>query len=100
PLPHSRRPRPAVHQRVRAALAAPLAVPRPARRGGSAGEAPVRIAEARGRSWAILIARWILGVIFFMAGEWKVFVLGPLEHAPPLLVAPQAHTFLPPCSLC
>ena len=47
------------------------------------------------RGWAILIARLILGFIFFMAGVWKVFSLGPLEHARRLFVEPYAATFLP-----
>jgi thiosulfate dehydrogenase (quinone) large subunit len=51
--------------------------------------------DARSRSWAILIARLILGFIFFMAGQWKVFSLGPFEHARRLFVEPYAHTFLP-----
>ena len=55
----------------------------------------MKLAEGRDRSWAILIARWILGLIFFMAGEWKVFVLGPVEHARRLFVEPYAHAFLP-----
>ena len=33
------------------------------------------------RAWAILFARLVLGLIFFMAGVMKVFQLGPLEHA-------------------
>lgn len=33
------------------------------------------------RSFALLFARLILGLIFFMAGVGKVFQLGPLEHA-------------------
>ena len=33
------------------------------------------------RAWALLFARLVLGLIFFMAGFWKVFQLGPLEHA-------------------
>ena len=49
----------------------------------------------RDRSWAILIARLILAFIFFMAGTWKVFSLGPLEHARRLFVVPYAGTFLP-----
>ncbi|MEO6332099.1 MAG: hypothetical protein ABIV11_08170 [Gemmatimonadaceae bacterium] len=48
-----------------------------------------------GRSWAIFFARAILGFIFFMAGAWKVFELGPLEHARQLFVVPYAGTFLP-----
>ena len=51
------------------------------------------------RSWAILFARTILGFIFFMAGEWKVFELGPLEHARRLFIVPYAGTFLPEFSL-
>jgi len=48
-----------------------------------------------GRAWAILFARWILGLIFFMAGAWKVFQLGPLQHAQQFFVGPYADTFLP-----
>lgn len=51
------------------------------------------------RTWAILIARAILGLIFMMAGIWKVFTLGPLEHASRLFVEPYADTFLPAWSL-
>jgi uncharacterized membrane protein YphA (DoxX/SURF4 family) len=47
------------------------------------------------RSWAILFARLVLGLIFFMAGAWKVFTLGSLEHARRLFVEPYASTFLP-----
>jgi uncharacterized membrane protein YphA (DoxX/SURF4 family) len=47
------------------------------------------------RAWALLFARLILAFIFFMAGEWKVFSLGPVEHARRLFVEPYAHTFLP-----
>jgi uncharacterized membrane protein YphA (DoxX/SURF4 family) len=50
------------------------------------------------RSWAILFARLVLGLIFFMAGVWKVFQLGPLEHARKLFL-PFADTFLPVWSL-
>ncbi len=51
------------------------------------------------RAWAIFIARTILGLIFFMAGLWKVFELGPIEHARRLFVEPYADTFLPAWSL-
>ena len=51
------------------------------------------------RSWAIFFARAILGFIFFMAGMWKVFDLGPIEHARRLFVVPYADTFLPAWSL-
>jgi Predicted membrane protein len=50
------------------------------------------------RSWAILFARLVLGLIFFMAGFWKVFQLGPLEHARKYFL-PFSNTFLPTWSL-
>jgi uncharacterized membrane protein YphA (DoxX/SURF4 family) len=50
------------------------------------------------RGWALLFARLVLGLIFFMAGEWKVFQLGPLEHARKYFL-PYADTFLPVWSL-
>jgi len=50
------------------------------------------------RSWAILFARLVLGLIFFMAGVYKVFQLGPLEHARKYFL-PYADTFLPIWSL-
>jgi uncharacterized membrane protein YphA (DoxX/SURF4 family) len=51
------------------------------------------------RAWAILYARLILGLIFFMAGTWKVFTLGPLEHARKWFTGPYADSFLPLWSL-
>lgn len=50
------------------------------------------------RAWALLFARLILGLIFFMAGFWKVFQLGPLEHARKYFL-PYSDTFLPVWSL-
>jgi len=52
----------------------------------------------RQRGWAVLFARLVLGLIFFMAGFWKVFQLGPLEHARKYFL-PFAYTFLPVWSL-
>ena len=52
----------------------------------------------RQRSWAVLFARLVLGLIFFMAGIFKVFQLGPLEHARKYFL-PFADTFLPVWSL-
>ena len=48
-----------------------------------------------GWSWAIFFVRWVLGLIFFMAGWWKTFDLGPTEHARKLFVEPYADTWLP-----
>ena len=50
------------------------------------------------RAWALLFARLILGLIFFMAGFWKVFQLGPIEHARKYFL-PFADTLLPVLSL-
>src|ERR1700759_4670102 len=52
----------------------------------------------RDRAWALLFARLVLGLIFFMAGAWKVFQLCPLEHARKYFL-PYADTFLPVWSL-
>jgi uncharacterized membrane protein YphA (DoxX/SURF4 family) len=50
------------------------------------------------RAWAVLFARLVLGLIFFMAGIMKVFGLGPIEHARKYFL-PFADTFLPVWSL-
>jgi uncharacterized membrane protein YphA (DoxX/SURF4 family) len=50
------------------------------------------------RAWALLFARLVLGLIFFMAGVWKVFQLGPIEHARKYFL-PFTDTFLPVWSL-
>ncbi|MEY2510748.1 MAG: thiosulfate dehydrogenase (quinone) large subunit [Verrucomicrobiota bacterium] len=52
----------------------------------------------RQRGWAVLFARLVLGLIFFMAGFWKVFQLGPPEHARKYFL-PFSDTFLPVWSL-
>ncbi len=45
-----------------------------------------------------MFSRLVLGLIFFMAGVFKVFLLGPLEHARKYFL-PYADTFLPVWSL-
>lgn len=55
--------------------------------------------QIHNRAWAILIARAILGLIFFMAGLWKVFTLGPITHAQRWFIEPYADTFLPAWTL-
>ncbi len=50
------------------------------------------------RAWAILFARGVLGLIFFMAGVYKVFQLGPAAHVR-LYFLPYQDTFLPTWSL-
>ena len=62
-------------------------------------EVKVTPSDSTSRTWAVFFARAILGFIFFMAGVWKVFQLGPLQHARQLFLEPYAHTFLPPWAL-
>jgi uncharacterized membrane protein YphA (DoxX/SURF4 family) len=50
------------------------------------------------RAWAILFARLVLALIFLMAGVYKTFEQGPLEHARKWFL-PYRDTFLPVWSL-
>jgi putative oxidoreductase len=52
------------------------------------------ISDATAKAWAVLFARLVLGLIFFMAGVWKVFALGPAGHVQRFFL-PFQHTFLP-----
>lgn len=52
-----------------------------------------------GRTWAVLFARLVLGLMFAMAGVFKVFGMGATVHARELFVDPYADTFLPTWSL-
>ena len=47
------------------------------------------------RAWALLFARWVLGLMFFMAGIYKVFEMGAMTHAEVLFVDQYKDTFLP-----
>jgi uncharacterized membrane protein YphA (DoxX/SURF4 family) len=51
------------------------------------------------RAWAIFFCRAVLGLIFFMAGVYKCFVMTPIGHARHYFVGPYADTFLPAWSL-
>ena len=51
------------------------------------------------RALAILIARAILGLIFFMAGWYKVFDMGPVGHAHKFFLDPYKDSFLPAWTL-
>lgn len=57
------------------------------------------IRTASGRTWALLLTRLVLGLLFFMAGVFKVFELGPVPGAQAMFVDPYADTFLPVWSL-
>jgi uncharacterized membrane protein YphA (DoxX/SURF4 family) len=54
--------------------------------------------DARARAWALLFARLVLGLIFFMAGVYKVFRMTPVGHARRWFL-PYEDTFLPTWSL-
>ena len=56
------------------------------------------MSDTTAKSWAVLFARLVLGLIFFMAGVWKVFGLGPVGHVQRFFL-PFQHTFLPLWSL-
>lgn len=49
--------------------------------------------------WATLFARQALALMFFMGGIWRVFQLGPLEHAHSFFVEAYTDSFLPVWSL-
>ena len=57
------------------------------------------LTDSARRAWAVLFARGVLGLIFFMAGVYKVFTLTPVGHAHKWFVDPYADTFLPAWSL-
>ncbi len=44
---------------------------------------------------ALLIARLLLGLLFFMGGIYKIFVIGLTTGAESMFVVPYADTFLP-----
>ncbi len=48
-----------------------------------------------GPTVAVFVARWVLGLIFFMAGWWKVFDLGAVAHAENMFVQGFAETWIP-----
>jgi len=52
----------------------------------------------RSRAWACLFARLVLGLIFFMAGVYKVFTMTPAGHVRRWFL-PYRDTFLPVWSL-
>ena len=52
-----------------------------------------------GRAWGVLSARLVLGLIFFQGALWRVFDIGPTEHARRFFVDPFQATFLPDWAL-
>jgi uncharacterized membrane protein YphA (DoxX/SURF4 family) len=58
----------------------------------------VNLSAAKSRAWALLFARLVLGLIFLMAGIYKVFRLTPVGHVQKWFL-PYQNTFLPGWSL-
>lgn len=56
------------------------------------------LSAAKSRAWALLFARLVLGLIFIMAGIYKVFRLTPVGHVQKWFL-PYQDTFLPVWSL-
>jgi uncharacterized membrane protein YphA (DoxX/SURF4 family) len=47
------------------------------------------------RGWVRFFARFMLGLIFFMAGWYKCFTMTPLGHARTYFTGPYADTWIP-----
>ena len=45
--------------------------------------------------WAIFTARWVLGLIFFMAGWWKCFEMTPKGHAERFFIGQFDESWIP-----
>jgi DoxX. len=58
----------------------------------------VKLQRISGMTWAVFFARAVLGLIFFMAGIYKVFQQGPVGHVKQWFL-PYSNTFLPIWSL-
>jgi uncharacterized membrane protein YphA (DoxX/SURF4 family) len=59
---------------------------------------PESVRRVSNAAWSIFFARAVLGLIFFMAGVYKVFELTPLGHVRKWFL-PYQDTFLPTWSL-
>ena len=46
-------------------------------------------------AWVRFFSRWILAIVFTMAGFWKVFQLGATAHAEKFFVAGYAEHWIP-----
>ncbi len=48
-----------------------------------------------GQKWVALFARWLLGLIFLMAGVYKVFSMTPMGHAELFFIEWFKETWIP-----
>lgn len=51
--------------------------------------------EVSNTALAAFLVRWLLGILFVMAGTWKVFVLTPAVHAQKMFVEGMAGHWIP-----
>lgn len=51
--------------------------------------------DPQGLSYSRFLVRWMLAIIFVMAGFWKVFELGADQHAAQFFVAAYADNWIP-----
>ncbi len=49
----------------------------------------------QGYCWAAFVARWMLGLLFLMAGWFKVFEMGAVQHAETLFVESYQDYWIP-----
>jgi len=56
-------------------------------------------ADGIARAWGVLLARLVLGLMFFQGALWRVFGIGPVEHARRFFVDPYADSILPEWAL-
>jgi len=52
-------------------------------------------AKLDGVAWAVFFVRWVLGLIFLMAGFWKTFELTPAGHVRRFFLGDFAATWIP-----
>ena len=51
--------------------------------------------NAIGWAWATFTVRWVVGLIFFMAGWYKCFDMGPIAHAERFFIGQFSGTWMP-----
>jgi thiosulfate dehydrogenase [quinone] large subunit len=51
--------------------------------------------EQQSTGLAYMIGRWILGISFFNAAIWKIFVLTPVGHTEKFFIANFQHSWIP-----
>jgi len=58
------------------------------------GSSSLGVSDETARAWAILVARVLVGLAFFIGGINKVFIMGAVEHARRLFIVPYSATWI------